>query len=228
VIFSGIAAGATVLLVFVTGALWFATYRLYRGTVRAIEGEEKAAKAMSRLAKTARRTGERQLRAYVYQHSIKLTKFSLTEPMEFTVSICNAGSTPASEFECHGVAFLASLPLLDETVMPEPAEDLTVGRHSKGALFPGVERQMDCDCIDQFLGADVIGGINEPRPKIAIYVAGGMRYQDVFGRSHDTTFCEYMSGEDAVRLIEAEQGLRPLPPGFIVRFITSHIHNSFT
>lgn len=51
----------------------------------------------------------RQLRAYVYPRVNGIKHFSLSEPIEITVVLKNAGQTPAKDCETTGVVFVGTL-----------------------------------------------------------------------------------------------------------------------
>jgi hypothetical protein len=89
----------------------------------------------------------RQLRAYVYPRVKILKRFSLTEPIEITVAVKNAGQTPAKECEVSGVVFIAALPLEDGSKMPEPRVSPGT-KHSKAGIYPQEELTIDWDYID--------------------------------------------------------------------------------
>jgi hypothetical protein len=67
--------------------------------------------------------GIRQLRAYVYPSIRDIKKFSLTEFIEITVELKNAGVTPARDCECHGVVFIGALPLADNAKWGSDPQD---------------------------------------------------------------------------------------------------------
>jgi hypothetical protein len=112
--------------------------------------------------------GVRQLRAYIYPWVKGIQKFSLTEPIEITVALKNAGQTPARDCECSSVVFVATLPMDDDAKMTEPAEPSDLFQHSKIAIYPEAELRITCISIN--ILSDAIVGPLRAR-KAAIYVA---------------------------------------------------------
>lgn len=172
----------------------------------------------------AENTAEQQLRAYIHPTVTEIKKFSLTEPIEISVTLENAGQTPARDCECTGTGFIAALPLDDNATMPDPTEAPGIGRHSKQAIYPHAVRSIDCPSID-ILGPEYIKLIRAQ--KVAIYVAGEVRYKDVFGIKRRSEFCFYIDNPHALLLIAQEQGKNVTIPSEI-NFVSAHVWNRFT
>jgi hypothetical protein len=167
----------------------------------------------------------RQLRAYVFPRVKGIKNFSLTEPIEITVAVKNAGQTPARECETSGVVFVAALPLDDDAKMPEPAEPPGILRHGKGGIYPQEELTIDCESIDLLNNSAIIDGLRTG--KAAIYIAGEARYKDMFNCKRRSKFCWYIDPNHARLLIDNEQGRTvALPP--IINFTIAHVWNGAT
>lgn len=168
----------------------------------------------------------RQLRAYVYPN-VFLSEFSLTEPIEFCVVMKNCGATPARDFECHGTAFIGALPLADTRKIPDPHPERSDQRHSKAALFPGLEQTVSFACVDALI-APIQEELIRKNPKAAIYVAGEARYRDIFGFKRTTNFCVHIASDDAAKLVQMCRRKMEIPDGKEIGFVYSHILNKFT
>jgi hypothetical protein len=169
--------------------------------------------------------GIRQLRAWVQPESMTIRKFSLTEPIIIAINFKNTGATPARDFHTHGVVWVGALPLPDNSKMAKPNEH-PIGRHSRGALFPGVVRTSDY-VSDDILTPEITKALKEPNPKRAIYVAAEAFYRDVFSRRRMTQVCWYLHREDAAIMIAAEESNAVINE-MRVRFASAHVLNRFT
>jgi hypothetical protein len=168
--------------------------------------------------------GVRQLRAYVYPRVKGIKNFSLTEPIEITVAVRNAGQTPARDCESSGVVFIGSLPLDDNITMPEPAEAPGNVRHGKAGIYPQEELTIDCECIDT-LNAEGIELLRTGRA--AIYVAGEARYMDMFHCKRRSEFCWFIDPAHTNLLIDDAQGRQVTLPT-IINFTLAHVWNRAT
>jgi len=165
-----------------------------------------------------------QLRAYVYPSIKDVKKFSLTEPIEITVELKNAGVTPARNCECFGVVFFQALPLPDDATWEAPPVEPDILRHSKRAIYPQGRYTVDCDAPD-LLTAPIIGELRAGRA--AIYVAGEAHYRDIFGFKRRSEFCSYIDPPHAILLIDDKKGKSVKIPSKI-NFVSAHIMNRFT
>jgi hypothetical protein len=166
----------------------------------------------------------RQLRAYVFPRVKGMKTFSLTEPIDITIGIKNAGQTPARECESSGVVFIGALPLDDNTKMPEPGEAPGNLKHGKAGIYPQEEMFIDCECIDS-LNDGIIEALRIGRA--AIYVAGEARYKDMFNFRRRSEFCWYIDPAHTRLLIDDAQGRQvTLPP--IITFTLAHVWNRAT
>lgn len=195
VVFSGIAAFATVLLVFVTGGLWVATYRLYRGTLRAIKGEEKAAKAMSDLATTADKTAERQLRAYVFVENAWViwvpdeddlsrdenVRFTGKDPWYVLYKLKNYGVTPAYKTRVKHVATVVNWP---PDGLPTPVDGDYFGTVAPNEDFIDNETTK----VEGMPLGEIIAEYK------AVMLIGRIDYLDAFSKERWTEFCYYLNG----------------------------------
>jgi hypothetical protein len=164
------------------------------------------------------------LRAYVYPRVKGIKKFSLTEPIEITVAVKNAGQTPARECQISGVVFVAALPLDDNSKMPEPAEPPGILRHGKSGIYPQEELTIDCELIDS-LNSAIVDGLR--MGKAAIYVAGEARYKDMFNRKRRSEFCWYIDPDHVRLLIDDAQERNVIVPT-IINFTLAHVWNRAT
>jgi hypothetical protein len=57
------------------------------------------------------------------------------------------------------VVFVATLPLDDNSRMPEPAEPPDNRRHSKSGIYPQGELTFDCESIDLLNNTAIIDGL---------------------------------------------------------------------
>jgi hypothetical protein len=168
--------------------------------------------------------GVRQLRAYISPGVNGIKKFSLTDPIEITITLKNAGQTPARECVSSGVVFVATLPLDDDSKMPEPAEPAGILRHSKSGIYPQGELTFDCESID-LLNSTIIDGLRTG--KAAIYVAGEVRYKDMFNINRRSEFCWFIDPKHASLLIDESRGRNvTVPP--IINFVSAHVWNGAT
>src|SRR5579863_9747074 len=151
----------------------------------------------------------RQLRAYVCPRINGIKHFSLTEPIEITIALKNAGQTPAKDCETTGVIFVGTLPLDEKSTMPEP-DNL---RHSKSVIYPQGELTFDCESIDLLNNNTMIDGLRAG--SAAIYVAGKVRYKDMFNCKRHTEFCWYIHPAHARLLIDDERGRDVTVPSII-------------
>jgi hypothetical protein len=163
----------------------------------------------------------RQLRAYVYPRFKNIKTFSLTEPIEITVELKNAGQTPAKDCETTGVVFVGSLPLDDNSIMPEPDRR----RHGRGVIYPQSEITFDCESIDLLNNNTMIDGLRAG--SAAIYVAGKVSYKDMFNCKRHTEFCWYIDPAHARLLIDHERGRDVTVPS-IINFTLAHVWNRTT
>lgn len=179
------------------------------------------------LGRDQSKTTRAELRAYVFPRIAKLEKFSLTEPIVVTAAWKNAGHTPARLFETHGGIFVGSLPLEDDAHFEDkaPNEPELTGRHSKSALFPGVEVAIDYESPKALSDLGVQEAIVKGR--VAIYVVGRAFYRDIFDIDRSSLFCAFIDPDDAARLIDATRKNLPLKD-FVVRFSNAHVLNDFT
>jgi hypothetical protein len=162
-----------------------------------------------------------QLRAYINPTLRKIQKFSLTERIIISIKLKNDGETPAHAMEVQAVIFVGALPLADDAKLHEPKEPEGLGRHSTMTLFSRGETIIDVVADDVLTPIE----ITALKAKIwVIYIAGEVRYKDVFRFFKRTSqFCVYVDPDSAVELIGSEEGTMPAPN--IVNFTTAHVWN---
>src|SRR3954452_14238024 len=159
--------GESLLVVF-TALLFFATLGLWLAT--------------RNLVQEAKRTGERQLRAYV--HVIRVEVRHLAGMAEFFVEYKNHGMTPAYNVRvsnCHG---LTPNP-------PDPAFfQAFLGFASHGTLGPGGVTHQRKLADRQLTDAESVGledGL------LALWVYGEIKYRDAFGQERTTAYRNLLS-----------------------------------
>jgi hypothetical protein len=117
---------------------------------------------------------------------------------------------------------VAKLPLDDDSKVPEPIEPSGILRHGKAGIYPQGELTFDCELIDLLNSAAVIEGLRTG--EAAIYVAGEVRYKDMFKFKRRSEFCWYIDPKHASLLIDKAQGQNvAVPP--IINFISVHVGN---
>jgi hypothetical protein len=167
----------------------------------------------------------RQLRAYVYPSIGGLKHFSLTEPIQIIVEWKNCGATPAREFLCHGIVWVAPLPMPSEAAFQDAEEPKGAGKHSKATLYPGSTSNADYFSVERPIPNAVIDAIVQG--EFAIYVVAEAYYRDVFWCKRKTQYCQFIDSKDAATLIDAERRNIALKD-FEVKFVASHSLNDFT
>jgi hypothetical protein len=97
-------------------------------------------------------------------------------------------------------------------------------RKARAPLFQCHQALRSCVSVD-LLSAPIIDGLRAR--KAAIYVAGEVKYKDMFGRKRRSEFCSYIDPIHADLLIDDEQG-KPVTVPSEINFVTAHILNRFT
>jgi hypothetical protein len=127
----------------------------------------------------------KQMRAYltviigtgVFQDRSKQLKF---ESKPFLV---NSGHTPAHKVRYRAKARILPVPLPQDFDFPLSAEDV-------GAAMLGPQQNAVLSAIvDDFCNDEEVGAIKVGKEK-ALYIWGIVNYEDVFGESHYTRFCQ--------------------------------------
>lgn len=173
---------ATVALAWITGilamftaGLWFATYCLVRD---------------------AKKTAERQLRAYVSVDGVNIKPLAPGEPAFVTLAIQNHGDTPASDLDFSGAIEIFSHPLQDNhTFLPEPS-----WQKIKVTLFPKSAAHSAGAVTNRPLTPEEIAVVSNKASGRRLYVYGMVKYQDAFKKPRQTEFCFSITDIDQMKL----------------------------
>jgi hypothetical protein len=168
-------AAFTGLLFISTSGLWIFTALLWRSTRSAIQGEEKAATAMQTLAATAKETGERQLRAYVFIENAWVKRAEEAGRWRIMYRMKNFGQTPAATVT---VIDTGKVTADSETTLPTPVETTLYG-----AMAPGG------DFIDTWTSSFTLPTDETGLVQRAIWLVGKITYRDITKTERWTTFC---------------------------------------
>lgn len=179
----------------VGAALSFASVILVIAALRQTERSLSAASAANEIA---RDTAKSQLRAYVMAEDQFMIGFYRNGPTEFTVKLHNRGQTPAHNVRVWSVVGGTTENPDDFKVFrrPEP------GFHqSASVLGPGNFMLHSNDCQaplsgDAYLSV-VMGGVK-------FVFAGVISYDDIFGKSHKTTFKQFYIGNGNFKPTEGD------------------------
>lgn len=158
----------------------------------------RAAKATEASVEAGRDTAKRQLRAYlavvigggVYQDREKNLRFE-GKPL-----MINTGQTPAHKIRFITRAAILPIPLPKEADLPETGSD-SVGETTLGSQQNGSMSGI----VDGFSHDNEVDGVKQMTGGKALFVWGRFTYEDVFGESHYTRFCQqlFWDGQGNVR-----------------------------
>lgn len=118
----------------------------------------------------------------VYQERDKNLKFD-ARPL-----ILNTGLTPAKNVRYQIKAAILPTPLPPEFAFPQPEEDLGAGGNYIGAH----QNAQMMAVVDDYVPDETIEGIKIGED-LALYAWGVVTYDDVFGGSHKTDFCQQLT-----------------------------------
>ncbi len=169
-------AGFTAGLFFATLGLWVFTALLWWLTRQAVAGSVEGTRLAVEANEISRRTSERELRAYISITDIRIDNlFPGTQP-KFSCIVKNVGKTVAFDVEIKAAVFLKQGD--DRIYFPQKFVH-------KSDMSPSSHRDIRY-LWDQALQADNLGLLHEGY--IALIYAGIIRYKDVYGKNHHTTF----------------------------------------
>jgi hypothetical protein len=170
---------ATVALVIATIGLGFAAFRQSRDMKSSIAVADKAANAAVASADAV----VSQLRAYVSITAASIQGFQQNGHIRLNVRIENRGHTPAYELTHDGGFTLreADVSRFKGDLWP-PERNMLL---SKATLPPGVIRHAFTD-VSRPLSPDAKAAIREGT--LGLFAYGEIRYRDVFGNSHISTY----------------------------------------
>jgi hypothetical protein len=133
-----------------------------------------------------RRTGQRQLRAYIVAgiNNVDIQGPENEVSVSLGVSIKNTGQTPA-----HDLSVVSRTRLLEHPIkMPFDFSLLTGNDPSRAVLGAGQETGSESPANKFFTGDEMMRAEN-PEGGFRIYTWGSVTYRDVFGHKHYTNFC---------------------------------------
>jgi hypothetical protein len=164
---------------------------------RATRAATKAAKASKESSDTAkksidfaRESARLDQRAWVTTTTSQLAKpLVIGEKPLVTVSIINSGKTPALNVITGGDADISEE--LSDVNFNMPI----IRIKSKFVLGPGVTGKTTCEGLNPVVDQTEIDDLKNGQ-RLRLYVRGVITYDDVFGRSHQTTFCAWINGKD--------------------------------
>ena len=166
------------LLALFTGLLSVYTARLYYAT-KGVWG------ATENLVLGAEDTTRRQLRAYVHMEAAAITNVKVGGQPKAKITIRNSGKTPA-----HNMVQWSNMGFdhFPPKIVPPDGMEKNMPSHPlapNGAIYatPGIPIALTAYQIDGLTKGEV-----------AIYVVGGIRYDDVFGVTHTTTYRVFAGG----------------------------------
>jgi hypothetical protein len=124
-------------------------------------------------------------RAWVGPVDIVVSKLELGSPMELKVIIENSGKTPA----LNTTIFVRAKTLMKESDFIA-AYETTDKNRSNYVIQPGVKTHVILDMQEKIIQShvDILKSGDE-----ILYVYGKLSYDDIFNRSHETTFCSYLA-----------------------------------
>lgn len=140
-----------------------------------------------KLAAEAKSTAERQLRAYVFVESSRISNWEQPENIEIKIIIKNFGQTPATDFRIRQMTCVAAFPPI---AIPEPTQQAMADMENFGSLAPQGAVTTTIEHAT-FSPADREGITNGTR---AFYVRGVIKYTDAFQRERTTSFCLWLGG----------------------------------
>jgi len=176
-------------------ALW-----VYRGQLDEMRKSTQAATDAAKVAKDsitfAKETAHLDQRAWLTIRSATMkTPLAVGQRPVIEVRVENTGRTPALNTESAGAI------LSYESIRPGtlPSRDRPfVGEASRSIIGPGAGETSIFYATEPIRDEAQIQGIREEG--WVIYVAGSVRYDDIFGNHHRTTFCYGLSGKEADHL----------------------------
>jgi hypothetical protein len=189
--------GALVVIGGLQAALFFWQLGLIRaGSADAREAANAArdtAKATGDAVTLARLNASKELRAYVFAGSSRIDNFVVGGWVTTRIDLNNAGRTPANNLESWSGIVLREYPLRTE-LKPSP-----INPSSKSSLAPGGETSHIIEwpkALSQEEFDHIIAG------RMAIYVFGGVAYEDVFKEPHFMRYRLMYGGGYATRTEE--------------------------
>jgi hypothetical protein len=144
----------------------------------------------------ARKSGERQLRAYLGITEMWLNQKTNTDPISYSIRLVNFGETPAFSVSASMTRRVMPFPLPDDFEMREDSDHdnyrsyVTV--QPKGTVDITSSRN-DPQISDATLHA-AFDSQDGAADQTQIYCFGTLRFRDVFGRPHWAHYCKSFGG----------------------------------
>jgi hypothetical protein len=132
--------------------------------------------------------GRRQLRAYVHVSEAQFASFAADGI--YMINYKNTGQTPALDVASDISVMFARFPL-DEPLDAKGTGNkgvITLGRDGEGHVRLEAPRRLTVEEYE-----------NVQNGKSAVFVFGTIKYSDVFGKSHATTYRYYIGGDQGIR-----------------------------
>jgi hypothetical protein len=149
-----------------------------------------------------RRTGQRQLRAYIVAGATDVDIHGPENEVSVSsvISIKNTGQTPAHELSVVSRTRLLAHPIK----MPFDFTLRTGDDPSRTVLGAGQDIESESPAEKPFTGDEMMRAKN-PEGGFRIYTWGSVTYRDVFGRKHYTNFCSSLIFDERAALAHASE-----------------------
>jgi hypothetical protein len=171
-----------------TAFLWWTTRKLAQD---AKETATRQAEQTQLALKHAEDTAKRQLRAYVFLLETKIVLTTMDDPIRVDIVLRNSGQTPAHDVFVWFRNEWREFPLNGPLPLTEPSPEDRIAPLAPQAITS--HRHFTTGALTEKMHSDMVEG------RKAIYVHGGVRYTDVFGKRW-TTRVRLLCTADDLRL----------------------------